>query len=140
MFVSLRLGVLFRVLAAVGFAGAVLALLISAGRTSDGAPGVPSRTPRIGVEVTSEPQDVRYRVAGTGGAGLIVRTCPRVTCAKVGRLDEGSAQRVTCWRSGSEVSGDQRWLRVTVDGKDGFASAHYLRTDGGAGAPECGGA
>lgn len=137
MFVSLRLGVLIRVLAAVGLIGAVVTLLISAGTAPRVTPAAPSSVPHIGVEVTNEPRVIVYRVAGTGGVGLNVRACAKAACPKVGWLAEGSTMRVTCWRSGSAVSGERKWLRGTVDGAEGFASAHYLRPRTTFTTPEC---
>lgn len=126
MFVSLRLGLFVRVLVAVAVAAAVLMLVFSGGvRPRAVESGTPHPTPestRHGTEVT----DVRYRVSGTGGAGLVVRDCPDVDCTRLGRLDEGDTFVARCWQSGSTVAGNTMWVAGSFDSAQGFVSSRYL--------------
>lgn len=137
MFVSLRLGVLVRLLLAVAGVAGVLAVVL----TAVPAPRVTEAgTPEPAVQgpgLPAERVEADYRVRGTGDEGLNVRACPAVHCARIGRIGEGQTFAVTCWRSGTAVNGETRWLRGTVDGRDGFASRHYLRAHTGQGVPAC---
>lgn len=138
MFVSLRIGVLVRLLVAVAAAVGVLVLALTAAAPAP-------RDTEVGTAVTatqgprsaSDRVGVDYRVRGTGSAGLNVRACPAVDCAKIGRIEEGATFRATCRRRGTAVGGEVTWLRGTVDGRHGFASGHYLRANTTRGVPPC---
>lgn len=137
MFVSLRLGVLVRLLLAVAAVAGVLALILTAApapRDTEVGTAVPERQSS---RTAADRGAADYRVSGTGDAGLNVRACPAVRCATIGRIEEGATFRVTCGRRGASVKGEVTWLRGTVAGRDGFASAHYLRADTGRAVPPC---
>ncbi|PRX45461.1 hypothetical protein B0I33_109124 [Prauserella shujinwangii] len=141
MFVSLRVGLFIRVLVVTALvAGALMLALGARTRPSATQPGGDGSAPES-VPATeapaAPPREIRYRVSGTGGAGLNVRACPDVDCVKVGELDEGATFAVTCWRQGPAVAGNAMWLAGTVDGREGFASARYLRPFTGVAAPAC---
>ncbi|WP_199430921.1 hypothetical protein [Qaidamihabitans albus] len=138
MFVSLRLGLFVRVVLVAAFIAGALMLVLSARTQPEATQPGPSAPTSENVRGSERPAvEVGYRVSGTGGAGLNLRACPDVDCVKVGRLDEGAAFVATCWQPGSDVSGNTMWLSGEVDGRAGFAAAHYLRPDTAAGAPAC---
>ncbi|MEU6641222.1 hypothetical protein ABZ863_01585 [Saccharomonospora sp. NPDC046836] len=137
MFVSLRLGLFVRVvLVAALVAGGLMLVLTSRAEPHSTQPGTQSATAES-VQAADAPAGTRYRVSGTDGVGLNIRACPDVDCIKVGWIDEGSPFVADCWRPGTPVSGNTMWLSGTVDGRAGFAAAHYLRPATGQGAPKC---
>jgi hypothetical protein len=131
MLVLLRLGILVRVLAVVAVVVAVVALLL-VGRAPTGTNfQVPGTAP---ISIDAAGKSGPFRVVNTGNEGLNVRSCPDSACPKVGWIREGGEFAAGCWRQGTAVSGDRKWLSGTVNGKAGFASAHYLE---GAPVPSC---
>lgn len=137
MFVSLRVGVFFRVVVVAAAVAAILVLLLTARTSPSPAPPDEGNNPES-VQATDRPAGpARYYVAGTHGDGLNVRACSGTTCARVGRLPEGALFIATCWEHGPPVAGDRRWLAGSVDGRQVFASAHYLRQAGTDAARPC---
>ncbi|MFJ1768356.1 hypothetical protein ACIOD2_49125 [Amycolatopsis sp. NPDC088138] len=137
MLVVLRPGALARVLAVTAVVAGLLALLLGNGLTEGpaGTPGQTSPAPVPTGDRLTRTTPSAYRVVGTAGSGLNVRSCAASTCRRVGWLGEGVTFQADCWLHGTAVSGDDRWLHGTANGHTGFAAAHFLR---GGDAPECG--
>jgi len=137
MLVVLRPGALIRVLAVTAVVAGLLAFLLGNGLTSGvgGAPGTTSPAPTPSGNQLTRTAPSSYRVVGTAAGGLNVRSCAASTCRRVGWLREGATFQADCWTRGTTASGDDRWLHGTVNGRTGFAAAHFLQ---GGGAAECG--
>ncbi|ASR33894.1 hypothetical protein BAY61_01570 [Prauserella marina] len=137
MFVSLRLGLLVRVLLVAAAVAGVLVLALSAGSQIGASQSGDRGSPTGSVLAKNAPAGTNYRVMGTDGAGLNVRACPDADCVKVGWVEEGDRFVADCWQRGAVVGGNPMWLNGSVDGRSGFAAGHYLRPDTGVGAPAC---
>ncbi|MDT7799546.1 MAG: hypothetical protein QOI78_2979 [Actinomycetota bacterium] len=142
MLVVLRPGALLRALAATALVAGLLALLLGSGLTSGaaGSPGTASPAPAPSGSQLTRTAPSAYRVVGTAGTGLNVRSCAASTCRRIGWVGEGATFQADCWIHGTPASGDDRWLHGTANGRTangrtGFAAAHFLR---GGDAPECG--
>lgn len=116
---------------------AAVSVVVLEGRASRGELDQPRREPgssRLADQVGGAP----YRVAGTEGWGLVVRSCPSPRCRKVGALAESARFVATCRLRGATVVGNPTWLRGSVNGRTGYAAARYLWPVDARRAPVCG--
>lgn len=74
-----------------------------------------------------------YRVAGVN-----IRTCASTSCTSVGLGYPGQGARIDCFRTGTDVNGNNLWLhhRNVTTGKLGY-SADYYMSHGTLNIPRC---
>jgi hypothetical protein len=142
MYLSMRLGSLVRLLAGIA-AVSVIVFGVLATRTP--AHSSPNTRPPASPASSALAADVgpsALHVVRTGGTGLNIRDCPKVTCARVGWVAEGGSFAATCAVPGSVVHGDKTWLKGAADDRDGYVARYYIAGPAGAGAadpvPVCG--
>jgi 3D (Asp-Asp-Asp) domain-containing protein len=87
-------------------------------------------TPASAQEATPDTSGATHVVAGTGGAGLILRAGPGLDQAQLAVLPDGTNVRVL---SGPTTSGGIDWLQIQVPGPGlltGYSNAAYLVAKG----------
>lgn len=134
MLVTFRPALFFKILIFVGIASVVWTLSL----TARSAPTDRSATPPEVQRTESPTEDGVYRVDGTGGAGLNLRSCAGIHCSRVGAVREGETLRVSCWRAGRSGDLERKWFRATRDGAPVYAAGRYLDAETGASTPQCG--
>jgi hypothetical protein len=74
-----------------------------------------------------------YRVAGVN-----IRTCASTSCTSVGLGYPGQGARIDCFRTGTDVHGNNLWLhhRNLTTGKLGYSADYYMR-HGDLNVPRC---
>lgn len=65
-----------------------------------------------------------YRVSGVN-----IRTCPYTSCTIVGLGYPGQGARIDCFRTGTDVNGNNLWLhhRNVTTGVLGYSADYYMR-------------
>src|SRR2546429_3963274 len=69
--------------------------------------------------------DAIYRVYGTGGIGLTIRSAPTTSSARVGGLPEGASVSIHCQTTGTNINGSAIWDQLS---SGGYVSDWYINT------------